>query len=49
MPQASRAGQGGALLLAEWAAGTLNSRVNRFLPQEGQDGFSSPRKRNSNS
>ena len=46
---ASRAGQAGWLDPAVWAAGTLNFFVSRPLPQVGQEGFSLPRRRYSNS
>jgi hypothetical protein len=49
IPQTSLAGQFETPDLAEWATGTLMLLESRFLPQEGHDGFSSPRKRNSNS
>jgi hypothetical protein len=46
---ASLAAQGGWLDPPVWAAGTLNLLFRRALPQEGQDGFSLPRIRCSNS
>jgi hypothetical protein len=49
IPQESLTGQEAVFDLAEWAAGTLMLFDRRCRPQEGQTGFSSPRKRNSNS
>lgn len=46
---ASLAAQGGWVDPAVWAAGTLNFLARRALPQEGQEGFSLPRTRYSNS
>jgi hypothetical protein len=46
---ASLAAQGGWFERAVWAAGTLNFLASRALPQEGQEGFSLPRIKYSNS
>jgi hypothetical protein len=48
-PQLSRAGQAAGPDEATWADGTLRFFVNFDCPQDGHDGFSSPRTRNSKS